>query len=273
MGKSTLLNTLVGTKIAITTNKPQTTRDAIHGIVNDERGQIVFIDTPGILKHAISPLSGSLLQKVKDALHGIDVIIYVVDPHRELGAEERYTLSLIRESNAPKFLVINKMDQPDKTFLEDYRALADQFAEVFEISALRGSHIAPLKDAVFAALTNNEPAYPPDQWTNLTKEQWIAELIREKIFNELRDEVPYLTHVVVDSISQKQKEKNKPSMFVIQARVITAADRYKKMIVGAGGRKIKEVGSQARKELEAALNARVFLELDVETNPHWMRSV
>ena len=269
VGKSALLNTLVGTKLAAVTDKPQTTRDIIHGVLNTAQGQAVFVDTPGIFKDKGNPLSGKLTQRAHEAIQGIDIIIYVVDPTKSLGAEERATLAMVRNIDIPKLLVINKSDLPkhEKTYLEDYLALSDQFTAVFELSAQENRHIQPLKDKVFELLPEGEPVYPDDQITNIDRKFWTAELIREKIFKALRQEVPYTTHVEVEDIEEK------PEMFVIKAIVYTYDSRYKKMIIGAGGRSIKEIGIAARKELEAALNKKVFLELEVETDRRWEEKI
>ncbi len=270
VGKSTLLNTIVGTKIASVTNKPQTTRNVIHGVVNDDRGQIVFMDTPGILKEQHSVLSGKLVERVKDSLKDIDCVVYVADPSREIGTEERFTLALIRNVSIPKIFVINKTDLPtrERRYHEDYTYLAEEegFETIIEISALKARHIAPLKDAVFAALPEVSPEelpYPEGQLTNMNEKFWVAEIVREKIFLATEKEVPYSVTVEVDEI------EDKPDVMVIKARVITTADRYKKMLIGRRGQKIKEVGQMARKELEQAVNKKIYLELEVETNPKW----
>ena len=265
VGKSALLNTLVGTKIAAVTDKPQTTRNIIHGVLNTAQGQAVFVDTPGIFKDKGNPLSGKLIQRAEEALQGIDMVIYVADPTKSLGVEERSTLAMVRKMNIPKLLVINKSDLPakEKVFLDDYRALADQFTQVFELSAEQNRDVQPLRDKVFELLPLGEPNYSPTQLTNMDEKFWIAELIREKIFKALRQEVPYTTHVEVEEVEEK------PEMFVIKAVVYTYDSRYKKMIIGAGGRSIKEIGIAARKELEAALNKKIFLELEVETDRRW----
>ena len=168
-----------------------------------------------------------------------------------------------------ELLVINKTDLPahEKTFLEDYLALADQFTAVFEVSAEENRHIQPLKDKVFELLPVGIPTYPSDQLTNINTKFWVAELIREKIFKALRQEVPYTTHVEV------QEMEEKPDIYVIKATVYTYDSRYKKMIIGAGGRSIKEIGIATRKELEAALNKKVFLELEVETDRRWEEKI
>lgn len=265
VGKSALMNTLIGTKIAAVTDKPQTTRNIIHGVLNTAQGQAVFVDTPGIFKDKGNPLSGKLIQRAEEALQGINIVIYVADPTKSLGVEERSTLAMVRKMNIPKLLVINKSDLPakEKVFLDDYRALADQFTQVFELSAEQNRDVQPLRDKVFELLPVGEPNYSPTQLTNMDEKFWVAELIREKIFKALRQEVPYTTHVEVEDIEEK------PDMFVIKAIVYTYDSRYKKMIIGSGGRSIKEIGIAARKELEAALNKKIFLELEVETDRRW----
>ena len=265
VGKSALINTLIGTKIAAVTDKPQTTRDIIHGVLNTPQGQAVFVDTPGIFKDKGNTLSGKLTERAKESLHGVEIIMYVVDPCKSIGEEERATLAMIRNIQIPKLLIINKSDLPtyEKKFLDDYLALKDQFTEIFEVSAEANRHIQPLKDKVFELLPEGEPIYPIDQLTNIDKKTWVAEIIREKIFRALRQEVPYTTHVEVTDIEER------PDMFIVKSLVYTFDSRYKKMIIGAGGRSIKEIGIAARKELEAALNKKVFLELEVETDRRW----
>lgn len=264
-GKSTLLNTLVGTKLAAVTHKPQTTRDIIHGVLNTPQGQAIFIDTPGILKERHNPLAGKLTERAQEALKEIDEILYVVDPTKAIGAEERFILSILRKLEIPKFLILNKSDLPDeeKKFLEDYKQLSDEFTATFELSALLNRHIQPLKDMVFELLPEGMPMYEGDQITNLGKGKWIAEVIREKILLALRKEVPYSINVEVRDI------EDKADIIVIQAVILTSDARYKKMIIGAGGRSIKEIGIAARKELSTALNKKIYLELEVETDRHW----
>ncbi|MCX6782080.1 MAG: GTPase Era [Candidatus Magasanikbacteria bacterium] len=265
VGKSTLLNTLIGTKLAIVTDKPQTTRNIIHGVLNWPQGQAVFVDTPGVFKESRNFLSGKLGKRVHESLEDIDLVIYVVDPTKSVGAEERYIMSLIRKIEVPKILVINKSDLPrqEKEFLDDYLALSENYSAVFELSALHNRHVEPLREKVFELLPFGEPLYPPDQLTNTDPKFWVSELIREKIFKALRKEVPYTTHVEIVDIEEK------PDLYVIKATIYTLDARYKKMIIGAHGRAIKEIGIAARKELETALNKKVFIELEVETDKHW----
>jgi len=265
VGKSTLMNTLVGTKIAAVTEKPQTTRSNIHGIINDEQGQAVIVDTPGVLKHKKSLMAGKMLKRVRESLQDIELIIYVVDPCKSLGEEERYALSIVRKLDIPKILVINKSDLGDKlkAYLTDYQDLSEEFDATFELSALKNKHIKPLYNKIFELLPEGEEIYPRNQSTNLNEKQWVAEIIREKIFMILRQEIPYSTHVEVEDI------EDKPDVVVIKATVFTKDRNYKKMIIGTGGRMIKAVGMKARKELEIALNKKIFIELEVETDKHW----
>jgi len=270
VGKSTLLNTLVGTKIAATSFRPQMTRDIIHGVVNiPEKGQIVFIDTPGIFKEKRSRLTGKLIEKAKEALEGVDVILYVVDPSREIGDEERYSYGLIRHLDIPKILVINKNDlyKYDKKYMPDYLAWEDDFDAICRLSALRASHIEPLKEKIIELLPEGEELYEGIQKTNIDEKFWTAEIIREKVFSVLDKEIPYSVAVEVDSIEEK------PDIFVINARILTNHERYKKVIIGSKGHKIKEIGQMARKELEQSLNKKVFLELEVEVDAHWVERV
>jgi GTP-binding protein Era len=268
VGKSTLLNALVGSKIAITTPKPQTTRRPVQGIVTEPSGQIVFVDTPGVFKQSSDSLSKRLLRFVKESLRDIDVIVYVVDPTRAIGPEEKFGLSLIDASDLPKILVINKIDLPDAPYLEDYRALFGRFSAMVELSAKTGRNVNELKRAIFAHLPESEILYPEGQLTNMPNEEWIAELIREKLFLRLQQEVPYTLHVIVDEISRREND-----VLYIAARVITSAERYKAIVIGAGGRGIKEIGQSTRRELETVMGVPVYLDLTVEVNPHWMQDL
>ena len=266
VGKSTLLNTIIGTKIAAVTDKPQTTRNVIHGVLNRPEGQAVFVDTPGIFREKRGHLSSQLTDSVHESLRDIDLVIYVADPTKPIGPEERMVLSLIRKLTIPKIMAINKSDLSvtEKEFLSDYQSLDEDFAATIELSATMNRHIQPLIQKVFELLPEGEPLYPADQLTNVSKDFWIAEIIREKIFLALRKEVPYTTHVEIASVEEK------PDITVVKAIVYTYDRKYKEMIIGKGGRAIKEIGIAARKELEQASNKKVYLELEVEVDKHWM---
>lgn len=265
VGKSTLLNALVGTKLAIVTAKPQTTRHLIQGVLNEPRGQAVFVDTPGYFTESRSPITGKLVEKIHQALRDVNLILYVVDPMRQIGSEERYLLALLRKIELPKFLVINKIDiNPNELlFLEDYRALNTEFVQTIEISALKNKHLKSLINLIFEYLPEGEPLYPLEQISNIDQNFFMTELIREKIFNTMGDEVPYTATVQIEKIEDKK------DILVIQAIVLTTDPRYRKMIIGHGAKKIKEIGSTVRRELELILNRRVYLDLRVEVDRDW----
>lgn len=269
VGKSTLLNTLVGTKISAVSFRPQMTRHIIHGAMNTPDGQAVFIDTPGVFKDRKNPLSGKLKKKIDEAIKDIDVIVYVVDPSKEIGSEERSTFGMIRHLDIPKILVINKSDlqRDERPFEKEYMEWEKYFDATFTLSALRASHIEPLRQKVIELLPEGEPMYDAEQLTNIDNYFWIGEIIREKLFSVLDKEVPYTITVEVDNIEEKK------DITVVSARILTSDDRYKKVIIGKGGLKVKEIGQMARRELEAATNKKMFLELEVEVDSHWMERV
>ena len=264
VGKSTLLNNLIGSKIAITSPKAQTTRQSIQGVLNDERGQIVFVDTPGVLQKR-DMLTKRLLQIAKSTLNHVDIIVYVVDPTREIGSEEKFILHLLHGIKAQKVLCINKIDDPRPDFIESYRAMASDFDAIVEVSALRLTNLKLLTNQLFEFLPEGAPLYPVGQLTNLTNEQLIAELIREKLFLRLHDEVPYGLHVEVDDM----KERGNGDLY-IHAIIFTNDERHKRYIIGLGGRGIKEIGQATRKDLENITQKHVYIELEVEFDEHWV---
>ena len=265
VGKSTLLNALVGSKIAITTPKPQTTRLPVQGILTRPDGQAVFVDTPGLMKKAKDTLTRRLLGTIKDSLKDVDVVLYVADPTRSIGDEEKSVLSMIRDIPKPKILVINKADLDKPPFAEHYRDLASDFVGVVDVSALTGRGVRELADLIFDLLPEGEAFYPLEQLTNMPNDIWFAELIREKLFLRLRQEVPYTTHVVVEEM-----ETRKDGIFYVRATIYTTEERYKRMIIGKGGQGVKEIGQATRNELEAVMQQKVFLDLTVEVDAHWV---
>lgn len=266
VGKSTLLNTLVGSKVAITTPKPQTTRLPVSGIITRPMGQAVVVDTPGIMQIAKDPLTQKLLTYAKESLHGVDAVIYVVDPTRALGDEEKQALKMIEAIDKPKLLVINMIDEKEsRNFIDYYRDLASQFDNFVEVSALTGKNTDLVERWIFEQLPEGEAMYPEFQFTNLSNETWLAELIREKLFLRLRQEVPYTTHVEVNEISPRSDK-----LTYVNATIYTNAERYKPMIIGKGGQGIKEIGQSVRNELEAVTGRQYYIELKVETDPHWL---
>ncbi|MBI2551662.1 GTPase Era [Candidatus Uhrbacteria bacterium] len=264
VGKSTLLNALVGSKVAITTPKPQTTRFPIQGIVSRPEGQVVFVDTPGVLKDTKDALANTLMANVKESLKDVDLILYVVDPTRSIGEEEKAALRLIEHIEKPKILVINKIDEK-MPYRDYYLDMAANFSEVVEVSALRGTHAKTLIDRIFSYLPPGEAYYPEGQLTSLGNEVWTAELIREKLFLRLRQEIPYTIHVEVEAVERRDN-----GVLYIKANIFTTDERYKRIIIGAGGRGIKEIGQATRKELEMVMQVPIFLDLNVEVDPFWM---
>jgi len=268
VGKSTLLNQLVGTKIAIVTEKPQTTRQAIHGILHDPRGQAVFVDTPGIFIKSRDALTKILNLRAKESLEGVDVIAYMVDPTKALGGEEQILNKALEKIKTPKILIINKIDLPEPRFIEDYRELGKKFDQTVEISAMKNKHIKSFINAVFELLPEGEPFYPEFQITNIDNKVWIAEIIREKIFHQFYQEVPYSINVVVDELEEREN-----GILYIHGLIEVIDERYRKMIIGAHGSKIKQIGASARSDLEKILNKKIFLDLMVEVNKRWVERI
>jgi len=264
VGKSTLVNNLIGTKVAITSPKPQTTRQMIHGVLHDPRGQIVFVDTPGVFEKAHDRLTKRLNSTARESLRDIDVVVYVADPTRPIGNEEHIVLRLLDTTDVPKIMAINKTDLRNPPFVSSYMAMADRFDKVLEVSGLRGRGLKPLIDAVFELLPEGEPVYPEYQFSNIEHKAWLAELIREKVMIQMHEEIPYSVTVEI-----REMEKRANGILFIKAAILTNAERYRGMIIGAGGRKVKEIGTAARKELSQIMDCKVYLELEVETDERW----
>ncbi len=269
VGKSTFVNNLIGQKVAITSPKPQTTRFPIKAVYAEERGTIIFVDTPGIMGKTEDHLSENINKKTLQVLHEeVDAVIYMVDQTRRRDFEEARVLGLVRKIDKPKILVVNKIDDQGKSFLPQYKFLEDEFKYVFQISALHKTHVKPLMDTLFSLLPEKATDEIPKDLIypvlNIDSKIFIAELIREKVFLMMGEEIPYTTTVVVDEITERSDK-----LTYIKARILTTSDRYKKMLIGAGGRKIKEMGSYARKDIALATNKKIYLDLKVETDPHW----
>lgn len=263
-GKSTLLNAIIGHKVAITSPKPQTTQFLIQAVYEDPRGQIIFTDTPGIFAKTDNPKAHDINLTAEHSLKdGIDVIVYVIDKTRERGVEENRVLGIVRKSKAPKILVINKIDKRLPSFIEQYKFMEEEFDAKVELSALTHANINVLLDKIFAFLKEGEKIISdkemPITALNFDSKLYLEELIREKAFLRLRREVPYTIRVKVDEIIERPKK----NMTVIKARILCPL-RYKKMIIGSGGSKIKEIGMMVRTELEIATNRKIYIELTVK---------
>lgn len=270
VGKSTLLNAILGQKVSITSPKPQTTRFPIQAVYEEERGQIIFVDTPGIFAKVQDPVAARINLRAEEALeHGVDVVVYIVDHTRERAQEENRVLGIVRKVHLPKILVINKIDITTPTHIVQYKFMEEEFDTVIEVSALETKHLPLLLDAIFSYLPEGQPIVDRSKLTqpglNLDSKTFIAEIIREKAFLELRKEVPYALTAIVDDIQEREN-----GVMYIKARILTSADRYKGMIIGKNAFMIRQINMEARKELEVATNKKIYLDLTVETDPHWI---
>lgn len=264
VGKSTLINSIIGSKVAITSNKPQTTRNIIQGIYNDDESQIVFVDTPGIHKPT-SKLSKTLNNQAYYSIHDTDFIMFVVDSSG-LGKGDEFVLGEIKKANKPVVLVINKIDLISKEELiklvTDYSKLYD-FSDIVPISALKKNNIKELVKVLKKYLPDEVLYYGKNDITNKSIEFQIAEIVREKVFNATFDEVPHSITCVTDSIIRNNNAYN------ILVSIIIDRESLKKIILGSRGERIKKIGTSARIEIEALLGKKVYLELFVKTVKKW----
>lgn len=262
-GKSTLVNNLVGQKVAITSPKPQTTQFLLYAVYEDERGQIIFVDTPGIFAKTKNIKSRELNLEAEKALGAeVNALLYIIDHTRPRGIEENRVLGIVRKVNIPKILIYNKWDVKTPSYFEQYRFLEDEFNTVIYISALKAHNLLKVIDVLFEYLPEGERAVIREDLAvpalNLTSKTYIEEAIREKAFLKLRDEVPYAVQTVVDEMYER-----KNGVLYIKARLLTPP-RYKKMIIGKNASRIKEISRMARRDLEISSGRKIFLELTVD---------
>ena len=265
VGKSSLLNTIMGKKIAITSNKPQTTRNNIQGIYNDQETQMVFVDTPGI--HKPKNKLGKLLNKeAYFSMNDTDVILFVVDISTPLGKGDKFIIDMLNEINKPVILVLNKIDRlPKEQILlkiAEYKDLYN-FVEIVPISAIKKDNVDRLLDVIKKYLNDNMRYYDEGTYTNSSTEFIIAELIREKILNLTDEEIPHSITCVVEKIEYEKNIVN------INGLIIVDRESLKKIIIGKQGTMIKEIGSLARNDIELLLGKKVYLELYVKVLPKW----
>ncbi|HHV65751.1 MAG TPA: GTPase Era [Peptococcaceae bacterium] len=264
-GKSTLLNTLIGQKLLIISDKPQTTRNRIRCILTEERGQVIFFDTPGIHK-PLHRLGEYMLEAAKSSLKGVDLAVYVVDASVSLGRGEEYVLELIKDSKVPCILALNKIDLLTKdeilVKIAEFSKLAD-FKEIVPISAQKAENTSRLLDLIFAYLPPGPMYFPADEITDQPEKFIIAELIREKLFHLTREEVPHSLAVLVEQIQEKK------TLIKIEAVILVERESQKGIVIGKGGSILKEVGSLARQDIENLLGSKVFLELYVKVRKDW----
>ena len=270
VGKSTLMNKIIGQKIAITSNKPQTTRNRIQTVFTDERGQIVFVDTPGIHK-AKNKLGEYMVGAAVKTLSEVDVICWLVEPSTFIGAGEQSIIERLKSVNVPVILVINKMDTVKKEevlpVIEKYsREL--KFAEIVPLSARNGDNVDDLVDTIFKYLPYGPMFYDEDTVTDQPMRQIVAELIREKALHALNEEIPHGIAVAVDSMKLRGNKK----IYDIDATIVCERDSHKGIIIGKGGEMLKKIGTNARYEIEKQLDCKVNLKLWVKVKKEWRDS-
>ena len=269
-GKSTLLNALVGEKVAIVSPRPQTTRTRIQAVLHRDDAQVVFLDTPGV-HHPRTRMNQEMMRAVRDALEGVDLLLVLVDSSRPTNEEDEMTVEIARKFPGPSLLLLNKIDAIRKEALlpliERFRKLHD-FREFIPVSALRGENLELLERKIVEHLPEGPALFPEDTFTDQPLRFMAAEIIREKILRETREEVPYATTVVVESFEEPQQE-GPAGLARIRAVILVEKDGQKGILIGAQGQRLKKVGQEAREELEALLGCRVFLELFVKAQPDW----
>lgn len=266
VGKSTFLNRVVGQKIAIMSDKAQTTRNKIQGIYTEDDAQIVFIDTPGIHKPH-SRLGDFMVESALSTLNEVDAVLFMVNATQKRGRGDDFIIERLKNVKKPIYLVINKIDQihPDKLLqiMDNYRNTLD-YAEVFPISALEGNNCPELIESLVNTLPEGPQYYPADQITDHPERFIAGELIREKVLELTREEVPHSVAVVVDRIHREDDEK-----VLVQATIVVERNSQKGIIIGKGGKMLKQIGVKARKDIELMLGDKVYLELWVKVQPNW----
>lgn len=268
VGKSTFLNRVIGQKIAIMSDKPQTTRNKVQGVLTQSQSQTIFIDTPGI--HKPKHKLGEFMLKVsRNALKEVDIIMFMVNAEQEIGKGDEFIIEMLEGNKTPVFLVINKIDQvhPDQLagIIDSYKDKYD-FAEIIPISALQGNNVESLLATIEKYLPEGPQYYPADQITDHPERFIISELIREKVLHKTREEIPHSIAVVIDKIKRDEQNEN---MIRVQATIMVERDSQKGIVIGKRGALLKEVGTEARKDIEMLLGSKVFLELWVKVQKDW----
>jgi GTP-binding protein Era len=264
-GKSTLLNHLVGEKVSIVTEKPQTTRHIVRGIVTRAEGQITFLDTPGIHK-PIHRMNEQMMKAVRESLAGVDLVLLMTDASSSFGRGDEFALDLLKPVATKKVLLLNKIDRVQKKnllpIMDRYSRLGD-FAEIIPISALTGENVEIVVSEIFKHLPEGPFFFPSDQISDQPERAIAAEMIREKLIILTEEEMPYSTAVVIDRFEEGEK------MHRIFATILVERDSQKAIVIGKGGQKLKQVGVASRKDLEAFFGRQIFLELHVKVKKNW----
>jgi GTPase len=268
-GKSTLLNALIGQKISIVSAKPQTTRHRIIGVATEARGQIVFMDTPGIHKPEYG-MNRRMLHAVYDGLMEVDLVLLVVDASISFGSGESFVLETVKKAQMPSFLLLNKIDRIAKPALlpsmQRYGSAYD-FLEIIPVSAKTGENLDVLRDALFRQLPEGELRYDADQVTDRSERFLAAEFIREKLLERVRDELPYACAVWIKKFDESQRQEK--NLVVIEADILIEKRSQQGIILGSGASQLRDLGISARNELERLLGCKVYLGLQVRTARNW----
>lgn len=266
VGKSTLLNRVVGQKIAIMSDKAQTTRNKIQGIHTTDDSQIIFIDTPGIHKPK-HRLGDFMVDSALSSLRGVDVILLMVNAEEKRGPGDNFIIDKLKENKTPIFLIINKIDKihPEKLLeiMNDYQSQLE-FAEIIPISATEGNNVETLLTEITKRLPEGPQYYPEDQVTDHPEYFIVSELIREKVLELTREEIPHSVAVVVESMKRNENDKVQ-----VQATIIVERSSQKGIIIGKGGKMLKDIGIKARKDIEMMLGDKIYLELWVKVQKDW----
>ena len=265
-GKSTLLNRLVGQKLAIVSDKPQTTRNRITGVRNYPEGQVVFVDTPGVHR-PLHRLNVRMVDAALEALREVDVVVAVVDASEPPGGGDRYLMDIIAKVRQPRVLALNKVDVLDKQrllpLIERYQMIG--FADIVQISALQGDNVERLEQVILSHLPDGEPLYDEDYLTDQQERFFVAELVREQVLRHTHAELPFSSAVVVD----KFEEPDEKGLMRLYCTILVERESQKPIVIGRGGAMIKRIGTAARTELEAFFDTRVFLDLRVKVRADW----
>ncbi|MGQ7278146.1 GTPase Era [Brevibacillus thermoruber] len=267
VGKSTLLNHIVGQKIAIMSNKPQTTRNKITAVYTTEQGQVIFLDTPGIHKPK-SKLGDYMVAVAENTLNEVDLVLFVIDATEKRGPGDEYIIERLKQVKTPVFLVINKIDKvhPEELLpiIDDYRKLYE-FKQIIPISALEGNNTGPLIQAIFDEMEEGPMYYPPDQVTDHPERFIVAELIREKVLHLTREEVP---HSIAVTVEEMKRGENGRTLY-IYAAIYVERDSQKGILIGERGQMLKEIGRRSRLDIERLMGDKVYLELWVKVKKDW----
>ncbi len=268
-GKSTLLNALIGHKVSIVSSKPQTTRHRIAGIATEERGQIVFLDTPGIHKPVYS-MNRRMLHVVYEGLREVDLALLVVDASISFGSGESFALELVKKAQRPSFLLLNKIDKISKPkLLPAMQRYGNSygFLEIIPISAKSGENLDLLLDNIYLHLPEGEPLYEAEMVTDRPERFLAAEFIREKLLERVREELPYVSAVLIRKFDESRRAEKK--LVVIEADILVEKRSQQGIVLGAGASQLRELGISARKDLQQLLGCKIYLGLRVTTARNW----